>query len=253
MTVWTRITDLLRGGPVHMTLLDPASIPGHDGADIAVEAAGLGTHAFMVGGSTDVNSENLDDLVREIKERTRLPVIYFPSSGSAFSARVDAVWFMSMLNSRNPRFIIGEQALGAPLLKALAIEAIPMGYLIVEPGMTVGKVSEAELLPRTDAGAELAARYALAAELFGMRAVYLEAGSGAGEPVPVSMVKRVAETISVPLVVGGGLRTHRDARERLDAGARILVTGTVAEQRQFDRLTEVVEAVLEARRGAKGS
>lgn len=248
MTVWSRISALLAGGPVHMTLLDPASLAPEDGAEVAAEAARLGTHAFMVGGSTDVDSANLDRLVKEVKSRTSLPVILFPSSGSAFTPRVDAVWFMSMLNSRNPRFIIGEQALGAPVLRSLGIEAIPMAYLIVEPGMTVGKVSEAEVLPRTGAGAELAARYALAAEMFGMRVVYLEAGSGAPEPVPVEMVARVAETVTIPLVVGGGLRSGRDAADRLRAGAKVLVTGTIAEQRAYDRLGEVVDAVLAARR-----
>lgn len=248
MSVWARLGEQLEGGPVHMTLLDPASLDGHDGGEVAAEAARLGTHAFMVGGSTDVDSTNLDRLVKKIKERTDLPVILFPSSGSAFSPRVDAVWFMSTLNSRNPRFIIGEQALGAPVLKHLDIEAIPMGYLIVEPGMTVGKVSEAELLPRTEAGAELAARYALAAEMFGMKVVYLEAGSGAGEPVPVPMVKHVAETLRIPLIVGGGVRNRRDAADRLRAGARVLVTGTIAEQRAYDRLGEVIDAVLGERR-----
>ncbi len=241
--VWNHIMDALRDGPMHMTLLDPAASKAKHAEEIAIEAARAGTHAFMVGGSTGITHENLDTLVAHIKEATHLPVIYFPSSAGAFSPRMDAVYFMSTLNSRNPRFISGEQSRGAPLLKALGVETIPMGYLIVEPGMTVGKVSEADLLPHTPEGAELAAGYALAAEMMGMRLVYLEAGSGATAHVPVEMVRAVKDATSIPLVVGGGITSGEAAGRILDAGADILVTGTIAENGDWTRLRAVAECV----------
>ena len=247
--VWEHLRGLLRDGPVHMTLLDPASSSGPAGEAIAMAAAQRGTHAVMVGGSTDVSSENLDELVLHIKEKTRLPVIYFPSTAGAMSAHVDAIWFLSALNSRNPRAIVREQARGAPFVKALGVEAIPMGYVLVEPGMKVGAVSEADLVPRTKEGAELAAGYALAAQYFGMRVVYLECGSGAPHPCPPDIVRAVREAIDVPLVVGGGIRGGADARAVLEAGADVLVTGTIAENRHYDRLGEVIDEVLKRRRG----
>ena len=246
--VWEHITSLLADGPVHMTLLDPASSPGRAGEEIAVIAAEKGTHAIMVGGSTDVSSDNLDTLVTHIKERTKLPVIYFPSAAGAMSAQVDAIYFLSALNSRNPRFIVGEQAIGAPLIKAIGMEAIPMGYILVDPGMKVGMVSDADVIPRSKGGAERAAGLALAAQYFGMKLVYLECGSGAPSPCPVDIVRSVREAIDVPLVVGGGIRSGPEARAILEAGADILVTGTIAENRHFDRLGDVIDAVRERRR-----
>lgn len=247
--MWEHIQTLLRDGPIHMTLLDPASSPGRQGEEIATIAAAKGTHAIMVGGSTDVSSDNLDTLVTHIKEKTHLPVIYFPSTAGAMSPHVDAIYFLSALNSRNPRFIVGEQSVGAPLIKAIGMEAIPMGYILVDPGMKVGLVSEADVIPRTKEGAEKAAALALTAQYFGMRLVYLECGSGAPQPCPVDIVRAVREALDIPLVVGGGIRTGAQARAILEAGADILVTGTIAENRQFDPLGEIIAEVRGRRKG----
>lgn len=246
--VWTLIEEGLRRGPLHMTLIDPASSPGRQGEAIAVAAAERGTDAIMVGGSTDISSRNLDELVVHIRDRTHLPVIYFPSSAGAMSARVDAIYFLSVLNSRSPRHIVGEQAMGAPIVRKLGVEAIPMGYIIVEPGMKVGAVSEAAPIPRTGDGAQLAANLALAAQYFGMRLVYLESGSGAPTPTPIDMVAAVRRAIDIPLVVGGGIRTGEQARALLDAGADILVTGTIAENGHMDALASICGAVRERRK-----
>lgn len=228
---------------MHMTLIDPASQPSHDGVKIAEEAIRLGTNAIMVGGSTGVTQDGLDDLVSGIKAHSDIPVIHFPSSAGAISTKVDAIYFMSTLNSRNPEYITGEQARGAPLLRAVGIEPIGLGYIIIEPGMTVGRVSDADLIPRSPDGAKRAVGYALAAEYFGMGLVYLEAGSGAEQPVPISHVEAVADVLSIPLMVGGGIREARAARAALDAGADVLVTGTVAEKRGFDRLEAIIDEV----------
>jgi phosphoglycerol geranylgeranyltransferase len=181
--------------------------------------------------------------VQGIKHATRLPVIHFPNHGGAISSHVDAIWFMSLMNSRNPRFITREQMLGAPVLKALGIEPISLGYIIVAPGMTVGKVSDAEVVPRGPEGADIAAAYALAAEYFGMRLVYLEAGSGADEPVPASHVRAVKNQAGIPCIAGGGIRSAEQARALLDAGADILVTGTIAEERGYAQLEGIIREV----------
>ncbi|MCA1812685.1 MAG: geranylgeranylglyceryl/heptaprenylglyceryl phosphate synthase [Halobacteriales archaeon] len=243
--VWEHLEDCLTAGKVHMTLLDPASVSPRVGIEIAQRAKDMGTHAVMVGGSTGVTTENLDTLVQGIKHATGLPVIHFPNHGGAISPHVDAIWFMSLMNSRNPRFITREQMLGAPVLKALGIEPIALGYVIVAPGMTVGRVSDAEVVPRGPDGADIAAAYALAAEYFGMRLVYLEAGSGADEPVPTGHVRAVKNQASIPCIAGGGIREPGQARALLDAGADILVTGSIAEERGYEALGQIIRAVRE--------
>ncbi len=242
MKVRAFIEDTLKQRKMHMTLLDPAKQPVSVAGDIAESAAAAGTDAVMVGGSTGVTQENLDMTVDEIKKRCSLPVIYFPSGANAIAQRCDAIYFMSMLNSRNVRNIIGEQWKGAPLIRSLGIEPISMGYIIVEPGMKVGEVGEAEVIKRCDI--DRAVGYAIAAEFFGMSLVYLEAGSGAPQPVPEEMISKVKENITIPLIVGGGITDPKVASKLCGSGADIVVTGTLVENGDFMApLKEMVAAI----------
>ncbi|HPJ30977.1 MAG TPA: phosphoglycerol geranylgeranyltransferase, partial [Methanothrix sp.] len=137
---------------------------------------------------------------------------------------------MSLLNSRSASYLIENQALGAPLVYKYSLEPIPMAYVIVEPGGTVGWVGDAKLIPRSKP--ELAAAYALAGKYFGMRMVYLEAGSGANEPVPQKMVAATKRVLGdeVQLILGGGIRSGEAACDLVEAGADVIVTGTGVER-----------------------
>lgn len=217
----------LRHGPVHITLIDPDKQNPKEAGAMAKAAAEAGSHAIMVGGSTPEKARIIDKAVKAIKKQSGLPVILFPGGATQVSAHADAIWFMSLLNSRSRDFLVGEQVKGAPTIEKLGLEAIPMGYLVVEPGGTVGKVGQADLIKRDDLDAAL--RYALAAQYFGMRFVYLEAGSGASQPVPPAMIKAVKRAVKIPVIVGGGLRTAEAAQDAIEAGADIIVTGTLVE------------------------
>lgn len=222
------LRELMRG-PLHFTLIDPDNQDPKTSAKLAKGAADAGSHAIMVGGSTGLSTELTDATVDAIRKQVaHLPVILFPPGSQGISARADAVFWMSMLNSRNRRYIIEEQRRGAKWVKRLGLEPLSMAYLVVEPGGTVGKVGEAELIKRDDP--ETAIDYALAAQYFGMDFVYLEAGSGADSPVPLEMVKAVKSEVDLPLIVGGGIRTVDAARALIDAGADIIVTGTLIER-----------------------
>ncbi len=194
---------------------------------MAAAAAHAGSHAIMVGGSTPEKARTLEKMVRLVKKQSGLPVILFPGGASQVAPQADAVWFMSLLNSRSRDFLVGEQIRGAPVIDRLGIEAIPMGYIVVEPGGTVGRVGQADLIARHDNDAAVA--HALAAQFFGMRFVYLEAGSGADQPVPPAMINAVKRAVRVPVIVGGGLRTADAAHDAINAGADIIVTGTLVE------------------------
>lgn len=218
-------------GPFHLTLIDPDKQPPGVAGELAGAASRAGSRGIMVGGSTGVRPEVLEASVREIKRAApRLPVILFPSGASGLCPSADAVFFMSLLNSRSPRFLVREQAAGARYIRKLGIEPVPMGYIVTEPGMRVGEVGEADLVPAGGAGARTAADYALAAEFFGMAFVYLEAGSGAHTPVPVETIREVAGVLSIPLIVGGGIRKPAQAAAAVAAGAHIVVTGTLVEE-----------------------
>jgi phosphoglycerol geranylgeranyltransferase len=236
-------------GAAHLTLIDPDSQAPEQAALIAGAAALGGTDAIMVGGSVGATGVLLYRTVEEIKKRTDLSVILFPSSLAGLCENADAVFFMSLLNSRSPSYLIENQALGAPLVLRYNLEPIPMAYIIVEPGGTVGWVGDARLIPRKKP--ELAAAYALAGKYMGMRVVYLEAGSGAESPVPASMVTAVKRALGdVLLIVGGGIRSGSAAADMVRAGADLIVTGTGVER--TEDVTAFVSEVTGSMRGACG-
>src|SRR5256886_220144 len=223
VNVYESILEQRRKGPLHMTLLDPDKQTPPDAASLSSEAASAGTDAIMVGGSTGVTQDKVDATVLAIKEAAKLPVILFPASAANLSPHADALYFMSLLNSRDPRLIVGEQRLAAPIVKAWGLEAIPMAYLVVEPGMRAGEIGDAELISRKNP--IVAVQYALAAQMLGMKLVYLEAGSGAPEPVPDRVIRAVRGAIDIPVVAAGGIRTPDAAPATRSAAAGTLATG----------------------------
>lgn len=238
MNVEEYIKNRLRKEKLHFTLIDPDSGTAKDTKKLSLLKE-INTDAILIGGSTQVRGEELDNIIKSIKKITTVPIIIFPGGVGGISRYADAIFFMSLLNSRNPYFITKAQALGAFQVKSSGLETLPMGYLIVSPGETAGFIGEADLLPRNKP--KIAAAYALAAQYMGMKFVYLEAGSGASEPVPLEMIKYVKKAVDIPVIVGGGIK-EKEKAEEISRIADILVTGTIAEE-NFDKLKEIVNAV----------
>jgi len=230
-------------GCIHLTLLDPDKSSGYDCAEIAKEAEKGGTSAIMIGGSTLASSQDLDDAIQRIKKEVKVPVILFPNGPMGVSRYADAIWFMSLLNSENPYYIIDAQMLSAPLVKRYGLEAIPMGYVICGEGCVAGYVGHAR--PISYRHPKLAVGYSLAAETLGMRFVYMEAGSGAQEPIPPEMIAAVKKHVSVPIVTGGGIRGPKAALAAKNAGADAIVTGNMVEEESLVRkkINEIVSAI----------
>ena len=229
-------------GSIHITLIDPEKVTPSQASAIARKAWASGTSAIMIGGSTFISTKYLDDVVRAVKRAVDVPVILFPNNVTSISRYADAIWFMSLLNSVDPYFIIGAQVLGAPLIKRYHLEPIPLGYIIVGEGGTAGIIGKAVPIPYDKP--ELVVAHALAGQYLGMRFIYLEAGSGAKKPVPHEMIRAVKKSIDVPLIIGGGIRTRAQALAAASAGADIIVTGNVVENGQVrDKVSEIIEGL----------
>ncbi len=239
MKIEEYIKNSLKKKPLHFTLIDPDKQEPLRAGELARIAADAGSDAIMVGGSTIPSQDVVDEAVKEIKKNTDLPVILFPSGAKLLSKYADALFFMSLLNSRNLDYVIREHVKGSHFVKHSGIEPISMGYVIVEPGMTAGRQGEADLIRKDDI--QTAVGYALASQYLGMKFFYLEAGSGAPESVPNEMIKAVKENIDIPLIVGGGIRDAKTAREKIHAGADIIVTGTIVEK---DGVKEDLETMI---------
>ncbi len=214
--------------PLHFVLVDPDKARNGAATRLGRAASRAGCDVLLVGGSTGLTPASVARTVEALRAEFPGPILLFPSGTRALSPNADGILFLSLLNSRSRRFIVGEQVRGAEAIHHFGIETIPTAYLIVEPGRRAGLVGRATPLPRARPSA--AARYALAAEMLGMRWIYLEAGSGADQPVPPGLVAKVRASVSLPLLVGGGVRTPAQARALVEAGASAVVTGTAVER-----------------------
>ncbi len=227
---------------IHITLIDPEKITPDQASQVAENSKTSGSAAMMIGGSTFVSQVHLDAVVKAIKDTVNLPTILFPNNVSGISQHADAIWFMSLLNSVDPYFIIGAHVLGAPLVRKFGLEPISMGYIIVGEGGTASIIGKAIPVPYDKP--ELAAAHALAAKYLGMHFIYLEGGSGAKNPVPPEMIHTVKKVVDIPLVVGGGIRTKEQAVTAALAGADIIVTGNLIESADALRqISEIVDGI----------
>jgi phosphoglycerol geranylgeranyltransferase len=229
-------------GSIHMTLIDPEKVTVEGATKIALSSKSSGTAAIMIGGSTFISQTHLDEVVKSIKQAVNIPTILFPNNVTGISSHADAIWFMSLINSVDPYFLMGAQILGAPLVKKYKIEPISMGYVIVGDGGTAGIVGKAITVPYNKP--ELAAVHALAAQYLGMRFIYLEGGSGAANPVPPEMIRACKQLIDVPLIVGGGIKNKEQAFAAASAGADIIVTGNLTESSDAnERISQIITAI----------
>jgi len=237
------LNKIRHDGAIHITLLDPEKAPPEIAAKTAHEAEKCKTAAIMVGGSTITSTSQLEEMVKAVKKAVTIPVILFPNNVTGICRYADAIWFMSLLNSTDPYFIVGAQVLGAALVKKFRLEPIPLGYIIVGEGGAASLIGRAFPIPFNKP--ELAVAHALAAEYLGMRFVYLEAGSGVKNSVPKDMIRMVKNVVGVPLIVGGGIRSGEQVKEIVDAGADAVVTGTVTEEEgnMRDKLIELIKNI----------
>lgn len=224
---------------IHMTLIDPEKVTPSTAYKLAKDAESCHTAAIMVGGSTSNSGSHLDAVTQSLKKAVEIPIILFPNNITGITKYADAIWFMSLLNSSDPYFLMGAHVIGAPIIKKFGLEPIPLGYIIVGEGGTVSVVGKAIPIPYNKP--ELAAAHALAAEYLGMRFAYLEAGSGVGNPVPPEMIRAVKAVTNLPLIVGGGIRTGEQVKDIAIAGANVIVTGNVLEENcGKSKITELV-------------
>lgn len=183
---------------------------------------------IFVGGS--LLSKPIAPVITACKEKTQLPTIIFPGNALQVSPEADALLFLTLVSGRNPEFLIGQQIQAAPVIQKYNLTTIPTAYILIDGGnvTSVEYISNTKPIPRSKT--DIATATALAAKYMGMQAVYLEAGSGAQNPVPQEITKAVKQTSQLITIVGGGIRNEEAARKAFDAGADIVVIGSVAEE-----------------------
>ncbi len=242
MSVFSQLNSVIdEKGAAYVVLIDPDR-KNENLLESRVESANeSGVDALFVGGSLMMDRK-CKERVKRIKDVSNIPVIFFPGGVGQLNAYYDAMLFMSVISGRNPHYLIGEQAIAAPIVKDIGMETIPTGYILMDggAGSTVEFMSGTRPIPMNRS--DIAVAHALAGQYLGMKLIYLEAGSGAKEPVGNNVVEAVTETLDIPVIVGGGIRNAETASEKVKAGASIIVTGTVIEENS-SLMSELADAI----------
>lgn len=184
---------------------------------------------LFIGGSL-ISSANMDILLNELAAKTFIPKILFPGNSLHINDKADAILFLSLISGRNPEFLIGQQVVSAPILKRSNLKILPTGYMLIDGGRPTSVSYMSNTTPIPNDKPDLAAVTALAGEMLGLQHIYLDAGSGALFPVSAEMIKAVRENISLPLIVGGGIKTAEAVKTAFEAGADVVVIGNAIEE-----------------------
>ena len=210
-------------------LIDPDKVNDQDTVRLAEQAIDAGVDYLFVGGSLVV-SNYLDECVQLIKKHCNIPVILFPGSPSQVSKYADALLYLSLISGRNADLLIGQHVVSAPVVRQSGLEIMPTGYMVVDGGAptTVSYISNATPIPADKD--DIAVCTAMAGEMLGMKLIYMDAGSGAKRAISEEMIARVAKIISVPLIIGGGIREPEKAYLNCKAGADLIVVGNAIEK-----------------------
>lgn len=234
---------IVQKGAAYFILIDPDKLPLYKTEIFVKHCVKSGVDGFLIGGSLMINGD-LDASINEVKKHSNLPVIIFPGSVNQISKNADAILFISLISGRNAEHLIGKHVQAAPLLKKFDLEAISTGYILIESGQTTTAeyMSESKPIPRNKP--EIATATALAGEYLGMKLIYLEGGSGAENSVPLKIIEDVSKSVSVPVIVGGGIRTPNEAREKVNAGAKVIISGNLFEdENNWDLIPDFCSAV----------
>lgn len=219
-------------------LIDPDKHSNESIIHISRVAEALKVDYIFVGGSILIS--NIEHAVQYIKAYYNGPVILFPGNSCQITHNADAILFLSLLSGRNAEFLIGNHVVSAPRIKQIGLEVIPTGYILIN----CGRVTSVEYMSNTQPipadKPDIAIATALAGEMLGLRCLYLEGGSGAQECIPDTIITGVKSMCSVPIIVGGGIRSAEQLRNVYAAGTDIAVVGTAIEQNQ-SLLQEFIE------------
>ena len=195
---------------------------------------------FFVGGSL-ILDDRMDFCLDALKAQTSIPTILFPSSPQQINKKADGILFLSLISGRNPDLLIGQHVLAAPILKNTSLEIISTGYMLIDGGVATAASYISNTIPIPGHKDEIAYCTAIAGEMLGLKTIYMDAGSGARQPISETMIQVVSQSVNIPLIVGGGMRTPEQVGKNAQAGADIIVVGNA-----FEKDPALIEEIAEA-------
>jgi len=245
MSIYSDILVRCKAGKKSLAVLvDPDKVENPQTLQVLINQANENCVDFFFVGGSLLTSNNMADVVRQIKENVTIPVILFPGHAIQVDPQADGILFLSLISGRNPELLIGQHVVTAPILRNTKLEVIPTGYLLIYSGKLTAVAYMSNTTPIPEDKYSLAACTALAGEMLGLKMIYLDAGSGAERPINKKMISAVRKNVQVPLIVGGGINTPQKATDAFEAGADVIVIGNALEK-NADLLNDISEVVYE--------
>ena len=230
MKLYSQILQSKESGRKQLAILvDPDKADERKLKQLAIECNRCHVDFLFVGGSLLTNGD-LSKTISFLKSQSSIPIVIFPGSHHQIDHNADGILLLSLISGRNPDMLIGQHVMAAPRLKSSGLEILPTGYILIESGNTTTVQYVSNTIPIPSEKKDIAACTALAGEQLGMKLIFAEAGSGAKNPVSADMIRAIRKMISIPLIVGGGIRTPEKAAESCAAGANVIVIGNSVEE-----------------------
>lgn len=239
MSIYNRLSNISK--KKFVVLIDPDKPSNEQIIDIVQRSINAGVDFFFVGGSL-LTTDSLDNCIKLIKKHSDIPVLIFPGNSLQISKWCDGFLLLSLISGRNSEMLIGRHVIAAPYLKLYGNEIIPTGYMLIDGGCPTSVSYMSNTTPIPHDKDDIAMCTALAGEMLGLKIIYMDAGSGATNPISNDMIYKVKNSINIPLIVGGGIKTPEKAAEIAKAGADIVVVGNVIEK-STELLKEFADAV----------
>ena len=184
---------------------------------------------LLIGGSL-LKKDCLEQSILTIKKNSNIPLLLFPGNTMQLSNKADGILLLSLISGRNPEMLIGNHVVSAPFLRKSNLEIIPTGYMLIESGKITSASYMSNTVPIPNDKNDIAVSTATAGEMLGLKMIYMDAGSGAKTSIPNEMIQAVANSINIPLIIGGGIKTEKEVKEKFESGADIIVVGNTLEE-----------------------
>lgn len=222
-------------------LIDPDSVTAERIVTIAQTCNKAAVSFVFLGGSL-MTTDHIQSLIKAFKTVSNIPIVLFPGHPSQVEPSADGLLFLSLISGRNPELLIGQHVIAAAKIKQFNLEVIPTGYMVIDGGKPTTVSYMSNTLPIPNNKPDIALSTAWAGELLGLKAIYMDAGSGAEQPITPTMIKKVSQNIDIPLIVGGGMSSINDVAQAINAGAQIVVIGNAIEN-NIDLIAEIASFV----------
>lgn len=212
-----------------LPLVDPDKVSAEKASELGRKAQEIGIEIILVGGSLLIGAQ-LDETILALKKTFSGKIILFPGNAMQVSAQADGILFLSLISGRNPELLIGKHVIAAPYIKKAQLESIATGYMLIDGGKPTSASYMSASFPIPHNKHDIAACTAMAGEMLGLQCIYMDAGSGADNPISGEMIGQVKKQISIPLIIGGGIRNRKALDEAFEAGADAVVIGNILEK-----------------------